>query len=1510
MKKRVLSLLLVLMMVLCLLPTAVLAEGEPLEVGSGEVTSVKLNKNELTLLVGDSETLIATVDPAEAASNTVYSISQDTEVIAVGNDGTITAKKGGTATVIATNGEISDSCTVMVNEPVEITVNVTISKDGSIVTGKGNQPVANVPVKLSGKAAYTIDDALKAVHTSCYVGENGYATADSQYGFSLTKLWGDTSGKFGYQVIDANGTIDSVMGLSHTLTDGDSIDAYINQSTYPDNEGHAVFDKRTASVTVGSSLELGLTYVTSYDTETYAPIYEACADATLTIDGAASTDSENTEVKTDENGKAILTFGTPGIYVVSATKTKTVSEATVTAITAPVCVVTVTYPDAAITVPTGADLFVGSKLKHFVPFTEVQAITSKENSDNTTTYYYDLKNNSTYNYRISGDTYVTYAGAFKKTADYALTVTEAQLNPDGKTASTIDCDVSGNSGYNVADIYLNINPQGYLKLAQDATYQIVNLRNWEAVDSTTNNYFIEPDYHYTVLEEDGSGGNESVISINDKGLITAKGAGTAIVLVTYDAINIASALGGPFFGAIWPENTGVFVVSVGAEDSGIITGMTLNAGKNNAELKLSGDAIDAEHDVIYFTGETGSYTFTPGTEGCTVSVASPTVGDSMTFSGFKTDGVIAKDDAVTVPLVQGRNIVKIEKDGKAEYQVITAKKLGVTVNGKALSEASVAPGEALTITLSGLYHPANKLAGVYNMTATAFWREVSAYAGRIVGSSSGQYNFASKDNSLVGLKENATMFGTNYKKDSSFTLAVPADYAQDTFVLSGGELFVTGFGDSYGNHRGITLTEGKAPNMNASVKNAVLGQLPDISIPIATLSKIEVTTQPTKTEYKVGDSFDPEGMEITATYSNGASAKVTGYTVDTETVSAVQTKVTVTYTQAGVTKTADVTITVRERALSSIAITTVPTKTTYTQGEYFDPTGMKVTAAYDDSTTADITNAVTYTNNNFTEAGSKTVTISYTEKGVTKTVTQAVTVNAASAPSVPESSITVKFTLLGDSRHGDGEVHTLKDGNLTTWLDETNITVPAGSKVIDVIIKALGQAGIPYTNPDGNYVTSVKGLTEMDNGSLSGWMYTRNGTHSTLGVSEQTVRQGDVIVFHYTDDYTVEQGSDIWNDPPSTPSTPSQPDKDTAEVGTLAPEAATAKGESKAVVSGSDISAAITEAAKDDTIDSIVIAPEVKGEAGKVSVELPKTAAADVANKELALTVKTGIADITIPADTLTELSKKSGSTVTVAVETRDDGSVAVEVKVGSIVIDEIDGGLKVTVPAANENSNNVLVLVDENGKETIIKKSVASGKEIAALIDGSCTIKVVDNSKTFTDGDHWAGDAISFVSSRELFNGVGDAVFAPELSMSRAMLATVLHRLEDTAAAQSSIVFPDVTGGTWYSDGVAWANGAGIVKGYPDGSFGTEDDITRQDLAVMLWRYAKVIGMDTGVVGKLDSYGDSGEIGDWADEAMEWAVGTGIITGKPGGILDPTGSASRAEVATMLQRLVKLMLQ
>lgn len=137
-----------------------------------------------------------------------------------------------------------------------------------------------------------------------------------------------------------------------------------------------------------------------------------------------------------------------------------------------------------------------------------------------------------------------------------------------------------------------------------------------------------------------------------------------------------------------------------------------------------------------------------------------------------------------------------------------------------------------------------------------------------------------------------------------------------------------------------------------------------------------------------------------------------------------------------------------------------------------------------------------------------------------------------------QATVSVKFTLLGCRDHGDnGEVHTLADGNLSTWISRKTYMVGSDATVREVFEKALTAAGMTWENPTGNYVESVNGIGEFTNGNLSGWMYTLNGTHPNLGVNQQKVKSGDEIVFHYTDDYTREEGSSQYQNTGTTQTT-------------------------------------------------------------------------------------------------------------------------------------------------------------------------------------------------------------------------------------------------------------------------------------------------------------------------------------------------------------------------------------
>ena len=279
---------------------------------------------------------------------------------------------------------------------------------------------------------------------------------------------------------------------------------------------------------------------------------------------------------------------------------------------------------------------------------------------------------------------------------------------------------------------------------------------------------------------------------------------------------------------------------------------------------------------------------------------------------------------------------------------------------------------------------------------------------------------------------------------------------------------------------------------------------------------------------------------------------------------------------------------------------------------------------------------------------------------------------------------------------------------------------------------------------------------------------------------------------------------------------------------------------------------------------------------------------------------------------TVTVTDKKTG-TVT-ATTTYPDGAKAetVTTKDGKITatvtLPKGKDSATVTLPMPKPGAGMVAKVVNADGTETILPWSAPADGGLKVTVNGSGTVKltVSDNSRTFGDvaSGHWASEAVQFVTSRELFLGTGEGAFSPSDSMSRAMLVTVLHRLQGTPAG-GSVTFPDVSGGTWYTDAVAWASSNDIVMGTGDG-FDPDGSITRESLAVMLYRYAQFRGIDVTKSAKdFAGYTDSGSVSGWADEAMRWAVGSGIISGKDGGRLDPTGTATRAEVATILMRFL-----
>ena len=534
--------------------------------------------------------------------------------------------------------------------------------------------------------------------------------------------------------------------------------------------------------------------------------------------------------------------------------------------------------DYIATIPADAEIFIGKKFSHFTNFTKVESVKTVIEGD-TKKVHYRLADNQVYNFRTWKPGGLTQAGYFTMDIDGGensyLTFSASSYEAFGP--KTIKHDVNWNGGYETGNILVNINERGHLQLKVGDTYDALAMRSWQLTDTQTANYFTEPDFHYTIIDLDGNPSTD-VIEIDNAhtttetwSTIKAVGKGTAIVLVTYDAIALnyykynAKAdsltktpyMGGEYWGAIWPENTAAYVVSVGDDATTMQPNMFINEDYNEGALKTAGKYVDAEHDVFYYldTEEGATYTFTP--EGVDrIEIAYPTIGEQMaTYHGFTTEGVRKNDDgSYTLLLKEGRQIVKLtDAMGNSIYQVLTAKPCHREITNASREGSTIfQAGDKVKIQYSGLHHPANKLAGIYNMSAYVTYNNIPNGSSLILGA--GQYTFASAP------------------KAQMVTVEIPADYTAAELVMDQGVIQVNGFGDPIGAHRSINKNLGRSPNFTAIAHKTYFGQLPDVRIPITETKYFVINLQSDvdSIQYTItqeGDTLRPDTNGIyAATY--------------------------------------------------------------------------------------------------------------------------------------------------------------------------------------------------------------------------------------------------------------------------------------------------------------------------------------------------------------------------------------------------------------------------------------------------------------------------------------------------------------------------------------------------------------------------------------------------------------------------------------------------------------------
>ena len=421
---------------------------------------------------------------------------------------------------------------------------------------------------------------------------------------------------------------------------------------------------------------------------------------------------------------------------------------------------------------------------------------------------------------------------------------------------------------------------------------------------------------------------------------------------------------------------------------------------------------------------------------------------------------------------------------------------------------------------------------------------------------------------------------------------------------------------------------------------------------------------------------------------------------------------------------------------------------------------------------------------------------------------------------VKPGDIEVTFRLIG-ALEATQDVDLTTDSYLpeyVTWVPTKTYALQENATVYDLFTEAMSDAGLRYIGAESNYVSTIYApsclggyaLSEFTNGKKSGWMYTVNGTHPNQGLKNWTLKDGDVVIWHYVNDYSHEVAD--WFNDPNYPSLGN---------GTY--------------------------------YNGWLRAADIRPE--------------QYVNELLGKILKVGKNGTVEPKLTFQHI----GKSVTFTFKP-DTGYKVKDVKV--------------------------------NGKSVGAVKTYTIDK---LTVSTRIEVEFTDGKLPFTDVHEtdWFYNDVLFVYEEGLFAGTSDTTFSPNAAMTRAMLVTVLYRLEGEPAVSGRSGFSDVTFNSYYEDAVTWAADNGIVNGTSITTFSPNANVTREQMAAILYRYAQYKKYNTAASSSLNGFTDQASVSGYATASLEWAVAEKLVNGSAGKLM-PTGNATRAQVAAILHRFVE----
>ena len=516
----------------------------------------------------------------------------------------------------------------------------------------------------------------------------------------------------------------------------------------------------------------------------------------------------------------------------------------------------------------------------------------------------------------------------------------------------------------------------------------------------------------------------------------------------------------------------------------------------------------------------------------------------------------------------------------------------------------------------------------------------------------------------------------------------------------------------------------------------------------------------------------------------------------------------------------------------------------------------------------------TVENGKVTAKAAGTATITVTTEGGEKTATCTVTVTDKTYKiSADATALDFGNAYTGYAQPAAKTVTITNDGN-----QDVTVTLPTSTNYIIT-------AGTGFTNgsaaiePDGTATFTVQPKAGLAVGTCSENITVTGTNNATLSI---------------TASFTVKQYSSGGGTPTKTPSQQATDKIESAKEGSTV-EITLRTGQTKL-----DKEVFEELAGRDVTLEISVpggITWTVNGQ------DIPENA--DLTDLDLGVTLDAS----TIPVSVVNTIT---GAVDTIQISLKHDGEFGFTMTL-SAPLGKTNAGYWANLYYYNEDSRALeFQSADKIASDGTAEFAFSHASDYAIVIDTDSHEPV---ELPFTDVPEgaWYEDAAAYVYKHGLMAGTSATTFAPEVTTSRAMIATILWRMAGSPVVNYAMNYTDVAQGQWYSEAVRWATSEGVVTGYGNGLFGTNDPITREQLATMLWRYAQTedydvsIGEDTNIL----SYTDVADLSEYAIPAMQWAVGAGIINGTgDGSTLTPQGQATRAQAATVLMRFCEQSIQ